>query len=91
MNSAVIAALISGAATIIVTIITVISTNAKTRSDIKTQLTLQDERQKTLGEKVDDLAGEVKAHNEYGRQIPVLVEQIKVINHRLDDLERGRS
>lgn len=91
MNNAVIAALISGAATIIVTIITVISTNAKTRSDIKTQLTLQDERQKTLGEKVDDLAGEVKAHNEYGRQIPVLVEQIKVINHRLDDLERGRS
>ena len=91
MNNAVLAALISGAATIIVTIITVISTNAKTRSDIKTQLTLQDERQKTLGEKVDDLAGEVKAHNEYGRQIPVLVEQIKVINHRLDDLERGRS
>lgn len=91
MNNAVIAALISGAATIIVTIITVISTNAKTRSDIKTQLTLQDERQKTLGEKVDDLAGEVKAHNEYGRQIPVIVEQIKVINHRLDDLERGRG
>lgn len=91
MNNDVIAVLISGAATIIVTIITVISTNSKTRSDIKTQLTLQDERQKTLGEKVDDLAGEVKAHNEYGRQIPVLVEQIKVINHRLDDLERGRS
>lgn len=90
MNGAVIAALISGAASIIVTIVTVLSTNSRTRAEIKTQLALQDERQKALGEKVDDLSSEVKAHNEYGRQIPVIIEQIKVINHRLDDLERGK-
>lgn len=90
MNGAVVAALISGAASIIVTIVTVLSTNSKTRAEIKTQLALQDERQKALGEKVDDLSSEVKAHNEYGRQIPVIIEQIKVINHRLDDLERGK-
>lgn len=91
MNSAVFAAVISAVATIIVTVITVISTNARTRADITTKLALQDERQKALGEKVDELSTEVKAHNEYGRQIPVIIEQIKVINHRLDDLERGKG
>jgi len=91
MNGAVIAALISGVASIIVTIVTVISTNSQTRAEIRTKLALQEERQKTIGDKVDELSAAVRAHNEYGRQIPVLVEQIKVINHRLDDLERGRS
>lgn len=89
MNSAVIAALISGAATILVTIITVITTNSRTRAEIKTQLALQDERQGHITRQLEELGTEVKAHNEYGRKIPVLEEQIKVINHRLDDLERG--
>lgn len=91
METAIWVAVIGGAVTIIVNVITIVSTNNKTRADIKTELKLQEERQKALGNKVDELATDVKAHNEYGRQIPVLVEQIKVINHRLDDLERGRS
>lgn len=83
MNSAVIAALISGAATILVTIITVISTNAKTRAEIRTQLAVQET-------KLTQLTNEVKRHNDFASRIPVIEEQIRVINHRLEDLERGR-
>ena len=89
MNGAIIAAVIGAVASILVTIITVISTNSKTRTEIVTGQKLQEERQKALSEKVDDLAKDVKSHNEYGRKIPVIEEQIKVINHRLDDLERS--
>ena len=37
--------------------------------------------------KIDDLAREVREHNNFARRMPVVEEQIKVINHRLDDLE----
>lgn len=89
MNGAIIAAVIGAVASILVTIITVISTNSKTRAEIVTGQKLQEERQKALSEKVDELSKDVKSHNEYGRKIPVIEEQIKVINHRLDDLERS--
>lgn len=88
MNGAVIAALISGAASIIVTIVTVISTNSRTRAEIKTQLALQDERQKTLAEKVDDLAADVRAHNKFGERISVFEEKLKSIDQRLEAVER---
>lgn len=88
MNGAIIAALISGAASILVTIITVISTNSKTRQEIRTQLALQEERQKTITDKVDELSAEVRAHNEYGRQIPVLQEKLANLDHRIGELER---
>lgn len=38
--------------------------------------------------KVDELTREVREHNNFARRIPVIEEQIKVINHRIDDLER---
>lgn len=37
--------------------------------------------------KLDELAREVREHNNYARRMPVVEEQIKVINHRLADLE----
>ena len=90
METAIWVAVIGGAVTIIVNVITIVSTNNRTRQDIKTEQKLQEERMKNVIDKVSELSTEVKAHNEFGRQIPVMVEQIKVINHRLDDLERGR-
>ena len=36
--------------------------------------------------KVDMLADEVRQHNEFARRMPVVEEQIKVINHRIEDL-----
>ena len=83
MNSAVIAALISGAATILVTIITVISTNTKTRSEITTKLAVQEQ-------KIVTLTDEVKKHNDFASRIPVIEEKLANLDHRLTELERGR-
>ena len=38
--------------------------------------------------KLDELTREVREHNNFARRVPVVEEQIKVINHRLADLER---
>ena len=37
--------------------------------------------------KLEELAREVREHNNYARRMPGVEEQIKVINHRLADLE----
>lgn len=37
--------------------------------------------------KVDELTREVREHNNFAKRMPVVEEQIKVINHRIDDLE----
>ena len=77
--------------TIIVTIITgglslagvVISSIASTRrmdSNLKTS-------QAVTETKIDELTREVREHNNFARRMPVVEEQIKVINHRVADLE----
>lgn len=38
--------------------------------------------------RLDELTREVREHNQFVRRVPVLEEQIKVANHRIDDLER---
>lgn len=38
--------------------------------------------------KLDELTREVREHNGFAKRMPVVEEQIKVINHRLLDLER---
>ena len=40
--------------------------------------------------KLDELTREVREHNNFAKRIPVVEEQIKVINHRIEDLERGK-
>lgn len=37
--------------------------------------------------KIEDLTREVRKHNSFAEKIPVIEEQIKVANHRIDDLE----
>lgn len=37
--------------------------------------------------KLDELAREVREHNNFAQRVPVIEEQIKVINHRIQDLE----
>ena len=43
--------------------------------------------QAVMETKVDELTREVREHNNFARRMPVGEEQIKVINHRIDDLE----
>lgn len=37
--------------------------------------------------RLDELTREVREHNNFARRMPVLEEKVKVINHRIDDLE----
>ena len=37
--------------------------------------------------KLDELTREVREHNSLAQRVPVIEEQIKVINHRIQDLE----
>ena len=37
--------------------------------------------------KVEELTREVREHNHFAQRVPVVEEQIKVINHRISDLE----
>lgn len=37
--------------------------------------------------KLEELTREVRAHNNFAQRVPVVEEQIKVINHRIADLE----
>lgn len=43
--------------------------------------------QAVADEKIAELTREVREHNNFARRVPVVEEQIKVINHRIADLE----
>ena len=41
--------------------------------------------------KIEELTREVRKHTGFAEKIPVIDEKIKVINHRIEDLEKGRN
>ncbi len=41
--------------------------------------------------RIEQLEKKVDKHNNFAERIPVMQEQIKVINHRIDDLEHGEG
>ena len=43
--------------------------------------------QAVMDTKLEELTREVREHNNFAKRIPVMEEQIKVINHRISDLE----
>ena len=45
--------------------------------------------QAVMETKLESLTREVREHNNFARRMPVVEEQIKVINHRIADLEKG--
>ncbi len=46
---------------------------------------------KLMSYRIEQLEKKVEKHNNYAERIPIVEEQIKVINHRLEDLEKGVS
>lgn len=82
MTEGIIAALITGVLALVGNIITNISGNRKVENSIKTSQAVTDC-------KLEELTREVREHNGFARRMPVVEEQIKVINHRLQDLERN--
>ena len=81
MSEAVLVAIITGGLTLIGTVFTVFATASRTNVQLRINQAVTDT-------KIDNLTKEVKDHNEFAKRMPVVEEQIKVINHRLDDLEK---
>ena len=81
-------AIISGTASIIVgvlALIGVIITNNKANRDVKQSLNIA---QAVTDTKIEELTREVRLHNNFAEKIPVIQEQIRVVNHRINDLEQ---
>ena len=76
----ILAATITGALSLLGVVITNISGNRKMQSSL-------DKAQAVTDTKLDELTREVREHNNFARRVPVVEEQIKVINHRIKDLE----
>jgi len=68
----------------IVTIVTVIINTKASNKELTHKLETQ---QAVFETKLDNLTSEVREHNGFARRMPVVEEQIKVINHRIEDLE----
>lgn len=77
----IIGAIITGILALVGVIITNLSSNKK----IENQLNIQ---QAVTDTKIEELTREVRAHNNFAQRVPVLEEQMKVANHRIEDLER---
>lgn len=84
MTEGIIAALITGVLALVGNIITNISGNRKVENSIKTSQAVTDC-------KLEELTREVREHNGFARRMPVVEEQIKVINHRIADLEHEKA
>lgn len=50
-------------------------------------LAANNKQQAITNTKLDELTREVREHNDFARRVPVVEEQIKVMNHRISDLE----
>ncbi|MBS5725077.1 MAG: hypothetical protein KHW59_04755 [Clostridiales bacterium] len=74
------AAVIVGGLSLIGVIITNSRSNSKMQSEMKTVQAVMEER-------IEELTREVRIHNDFARRIPVIEEQMKVVNHRVSDLE----
>jgi hypothetical protein len=81
MSEGAIIAIITGVFTIAGTVITVLAGNRKTNETIKINQAVTDT-------KLEELTREVRGHNNFAQRMPVVEEQIKVINHRISDLEK---
>ena len=66
------------------TILTAVITGAVTLVGI---LIANGKAQAITETKIEELTREVREHNNFARRMPVVEEQIKVINHRIEDLE----
>ena len=80
MTEAIIVALISGGLSLIGVVVTCMATAKKNENTLKVSQAVTDT-------KIEELTREVRTHNNFAQRMPVVEEQIKVINHRIDDLE----
>ena len=80
MSEAIIVALITGGLSLIGVVVTCVATAKKNESAMKVAQAVTDT-------KIQELTREVRQHNNFAQRMPVVEEQIKVINNRIKDLE----
>lgn len=84
MNTEIIVAVITGGMALIGVILSNHAAGRRTDEAIKTS-------QAVTEAKLEELTREVREHNHFAQRMPVVEEQIKVINHRLKDLEEDQT
>lgn len=76
----IISAAITGAMALIGVILTNAASNQRVESEVKKSQAVTDT-------KLEELTREVRLHNNFAQRVPVIEEQIRVANHRIEDLE----
>ena len=84
MTEAITVALITGGLSLLGVIIASAAGNRRTEQKIQVAQAVTDT-------KIEELTREVRKHNGFAEKMPVIQEQIKVINHRIADLEDERK
>lgn len=82
MDASVLASLITGFLSLAGVMFSNLWSDRRRQSALRTAQAVTDTR-------LEELTREVRQHNNFARRMPVVEEQIKVINHRLEDLETG--
>ena len=72
----------------VLALVGVIVTNMSSNKTVEQKIVTSQEVMKT---EVANLRKEVEKHNSFASRIPVVEEQIKVINHRINDLEKSSN
>lgn len=80
----VLVAIITGGLALVGVIITNIAGNRRAEEKLRIAQAVTDA-------KIDELTREVRKHNGFAEKMPVIQEQIKVINHRIADLENKKG
>ena len=80
MSEAILVALITGGLSLAGVVVTCLATAKKTEKATAVEQAVTDT-------KIDELTREVRSHNNFARRMPVVEEQIRIINHRIEDLE----
>jgi hypothetical protein len=81
MSESIAVALITGGLSLIGVVVTCLATARKNERTMAVSQAVTDT-------KIEELTREVRLHNGFAEKIPVIQEQIKVINHRVGDLEK---
>ena len=81
MTESIIVALITGGLSLVGVVVTCLATARKTEK-------AQEISQAVMRKEITELTREVRAHNNFAQRMPVVEEQIRVINHRIEDLEQ---
>lgn len=76
--------IIASIITSVLALVGVIITNTRSNQAIENKLTVA---QAVTDTKIDQLTEEVKKHNNFAARMPVVEEQIRVLNHEVEEIK----